>query len=98
MSLLKIALAGGLVTALAAGGAFMFWPQSSAQTETPKPEVVAESPPVPRIRAKIIVELPGGVSCSLGAFDNTTGRVSDLSDPCSTAPNWDGSVHPMGTI
>jgi hypothetical protein len=68
--------------------------ESMAKTSAPiehKPEVMY---------ARISRELIDGTSCSVGAFNNTTGRITGLVNPCySMSRKDDASVAaPMGTI
>jgi hypothetical protein len=67
--------------------------ESEAKASAPiehKPEVMI---------AKITRELIDGTSCSVGEFNNATGRMSERGDTCSALRREDTSVlAPMGTI
>jgi hypothetical protein len=50
--------------------------------------------------ARITRELVDGTSCSVGAFNNATGRISGMTNPCSSMSrkNDTSPAAPMGTI
>jgi hypothetical protein len=50
--------------------------------------------------AKITRELIDGTSCSVGVFNNATGRISEAANPCSSISikNDPSAAAPMGTI
>jgi hypothetical protein len=50
--------------------------------------------------ARITRELIDGTSCSVGAFNNTTGRITGLVNPCYSMSKKDdpSPAAPMGTI
>jgi hypothetical protein len=94
----KIALIGGALTLLVSAAGVMLMPVSHrAEPPVPPASPRYDSAALSDVTAKILVQMPDGRTCSLGAFNNTTGRVSDTKDHCAVVSD-DSDGRPMGTV
>ncbi len=95
----KIALLGGILTVVVSAAGVMLMPV------THRAQPPATVPTTPRydsaalgdVTAKIMVQLHDGRTCSLGSFNNTTGRVSEPGNRCAETKD-DNDGRPMGTV
>jgi hypothetical protein len=96
----KIALIGGVLTLVVSTAGVMLMPVTHRSVPSPAPSAAGpryDSAALGDVTAKIMVQMPDGRTCSLGSFNNTTGRVSDTKDHCAVVSD-DSDGRPMGTV